>query len=341
MRRTTARLGQVLVQPLGYQGEPAKEADGWRKAGRAQAGGQYGTRAAPVTGRPFLYHGPEDLPYWHHVADIWRPKQQPTAAVSGHAQALPSLEGPFPISAPLIACRPLLQNIILHRNSQEGPQNALARWEAAKTGFGAGIFDAPCMHRVGYFVLDVLAEHREYDSGAQVYEELHGTLGFPFDAGHAEKMIWLCYCAEQHAACAQYFAAAEAAKATGLLKTAAWATVMACHGRNLEGARALELWDQWIYLERPVSSFPPALLAEIVMGCLSESEVAGAKKVLRHFNDFYLEAVWGYCRATGMENDAMIYYVEWLFKSRRHVLFDPMSNTHLLQYAYRRITAQS
>jgi len=342
MRRSCVRLRQTLVQPLQFQGDPNKDAEGWRKSGRTSAGGQFGTKSAPTTGRPFLFDGPDDLPFWHHVGDVWRPQLDPQASISGHATALPSLEGEGELTPGLVAVRPLLRSIILHRNSERGPANALERWEAVKRGHKEGIFDARAVHRAGFFVLDVLAEHRDYDAAAFVYDELHGGgadgMGLPLDAGHVEKMVWLCYAAERYSDCANYMAQALKANAGAMLKTATWAAAMACHGRNLEGAKGLDMWEDWILLGRPVSSFPPSFLSELVMGCIEDAEIEGAKRVLRHFNDLYIERVWNYCRSSGMDNDAMIYYTEWLYKSRRHTLFDPSLNIHFMRYAFKRVT---
>eukprot|EP00755_Sulcionema_specki_P015259 Sspe_Gene.58878::Locus_32328_Transcript_1_2_Confidence_0.667_Length_1224::g.58878::m.58878 len=344
LRNTSCALRQVLVQPLHYQGDPQRDVAMFRKGGRGDAGSQFGTRAAPATNRPFVYDGPVNLPYWHHVADIWRARQPPRAIVGHHEH---SLEGDHELTPGLVAIRPLLRNIIRHRNHPDGAGNALERWMAAKDGFAAGVFDKAALHRAGFFVLDVLAEIGDVSRAAEVYTEMHtpassGGLGLVFDASHVEKMVYCCYVAKEFEQGREYFREAQAADSTSLLKTQTWGLTMSCCGLDLSAKDGLDIWDSWVFLGRSVHSMPPQCIADLSMGCVDEAEIARAKLMLRNFNDFYLEDVWKLAQRIGkggMKNDAMLYYLEWLFKSRRHVILNPGHNVHFLRYAYYRMKA--
>eukprot|EP01063_Lacrimia_lanifica_P002368 TRINITY_DN1123_c0_g2_i1.p1 TRINITY_DN1123_c0_g2~~TRINITY_DN1123_c0_g2_i1.p1 ORF type:complete len:344 (+),score=146.06 TRINITY_DN1123_c0_g2_i1:137-1168(+) len=341
IRRTARRLCSVLIQPMYYAADPNSDVQGFRKAGRGNAGAQMGTSAAPASQRPSMYDGPVNLPYWHHVADVWRPKQKDMAIPGEHVCGV---EGDFATTPELLAVRPLLEDMIRHRNLDNGPIVAMERWEGVKKGYEAGIFDKACLHRAGFYLLDVLAAHKDMDGGEIVYEELHetvekGGLALPFDATHLEKMMLLCYGTENFVKGTGYFEEAIYRGAEAAIKTQTFALAMACYGRELEAKRGLDLWDKWVFLERDVHAFPYYQLAELLMGCVDDEDIARGKLVLRNFNDLYIEKVFGACQRSGMDNNAMVYYAEWLFKSRRHTMLNPATNLHFLRYALHRIKA--
>eukprot|EP01064_Diplonema_japonicum_P027294 TRINITY_DN3926_c0_g1_i4.p2 TRINITY_DN3926_c0_g1~~TRINITY_DN3926_c0_g1_i4.p2 ORF type:complete len:137 (+),score=32.13 TRINITY_DN3926_c0_g1_i4:719-1129(+) len=122
------------------------------------------------------------------------------------------------------------------------------------------------------------------------------------------------------------------------IKTQTYAIALACYGRELEALRGIELWNKFLFLERDVASVPHQQLAEFLMGCIDEPEIASAMLILRNFNDFYIEKVFEACERSDMENNAIQYYAEWLFKSRRQVILNPEHNYHFLQYALKRAT---
>ena len=271
----------------------------------------------------------------HQVADIWRPEQ---ALQSFPGEHNCSFDGDFECSAELLAVRPLLEDIYRHRMHENAVAHALERWDGVKKGFKAGIFDTACLHRAGFYVLDVLAEHSDVDGGNIVYAELHdsvarGGLGLAFDASHIEKMVYLCYKAEEYNQGAKYFEEALLFGAEKSLKTQTFAIALACYGRELDVKKGIEVWNKWVFLEREVASFPYYQLAEFVMGAVDDAEQEGVKLILRNFNDFYLERVWDATIKSKMDNDQMTYYIEWLFKSRRHVMLNPEHNHHFLKYA--------
>eukprot|EP01061_Rhynchopus_euleeides_P015915 TRINITY_DN27046_c0_g1_i1.p1 TRINITY_DN27046_c0_g1~~TRINITY_DN27046_c0_g1_i1.p1 ORF type:complete len:353 (+),score=105.28 TRINITY_DN27046_c0_g1_i1:71-1129(+) len=341
MRRTGAKLCTVMIQPLYYAGvEPGSDVPGFRKAGKGNQGLQGGTASAPASFRPFHYDSPTYLPYWHHVADIWRPEQKEQSFPGEHAC---TTDGDFSTSAELIAVRPLLEDIFRHRTLENGVAVALERWEGVKKGHAAGIFNDECLHRAGFYVLDVMAEHKDMEGGELFYSELHdppskGGLGLPFDATHVEKMVLLGYRAEAYTKASRYFEEGLLFGAERYLKTQTFAIAMACYGRELEAKKAVEAWNKWIFLERDVHTFPYYQLAECVMGAVDDAELEQVKLILRNFNDFYIERVWEACLKSGMDNEQMVYYTEWLFKSRRHVMLNPEQNHHFLQYALHRVT---
>eukprot|EP01059_Diplonema_ambulator_P032873 TRINITY_DN6649_c0_g1_i1.p1 TRINITY_DN6649_c0_g1~~TRINITY_DN6649_c0_g1_i1.p1 ORF type:complete len:345 (+),score=73.22 TRINITY_DN6649_c0_g1_i1:42-1076(+) len=340
-RRTTTKLCTVLIQPLHYASDPNDDVPGFRKAGKGNQGAQFGTSAAPASQRPFVYDGPTNVPYWHHVADIWRPKQKRMSFPGEHHA---TYDGGFDPSPQLIAVRPILKDIARHRNHESGPAVALERWEGVKKGAKEGIFDTPCLHRAGFYVLDVLAEHKDIDGCELIYMEMHdpvakGGLGLDFDTTHLEKAMLCAYRSANFSKGISFMEEALFQKGVAQhIKTQTYAIAMACYGRELEAAKGIELWNKYVFLGRDVASFPYYQLAELVMGCIEPEDVAAAKLILRNFNDFYIEKVWNACRQTGVDNEPMIYYTEWLFKARRQVILDPAHNYHFLQYALKRAT---
>ncbi|KAJ9469433.1 hypothetical protein DIPPA_32001 [Diplonema papillatum] len=338
-RSTRQRLCTVLIQPMHYASDPARDVPGFRKAGKAYAGGQLGTASSPASTRPFVYDGPVNIPYWHHVADIWRPRPVEQSFPGQHEQ---TFDGSCKLTPELIAVRPILADIYRHRNLPNGPEVAMTRWEGVKKGHEAGIFNDDCLHRAGFHVLDVLAEHKDTEGAELIYAEMHDPkettgLKLPLNAGHTEKMVYLGYDSDNHQFALRYFEEAMACGMSPLLKTQTWACAMASYGRELEAAKGIDCWNKWLFLARDVHSFPYYQLSELAMGCVEDLEQADLKLVLRCFNDFYLEKVWQACRANGMENDQVVYYAEWLYKARRHVMLNPFTNYHFMQYAMKRI----
>ena len=272
------------------------------------------------------------------VADIWRPKQAAQSFAGEHSCFF---DGDFEATPELIASRPLLEDIYRHRLLENGVAVALERWEQAKTGRKEGVFDDAVLHRAGFYVLDVMAEQKDLDGGELIYSELHDTKvgmgsALAFDATHLEKMVLLCHRAEAYSKGISYMEEAIMMGAGDKIKTQTYALAMGCCGRELEAAKGIDLWKKWVFLEREVASFPYFPLAELAMGAIDDADVAEVELILRHFNDFYLEQVWDACRKTGMDNDQMVYYTEWLFKSRRHVMLNPERNLHFMKYALNR-----
>eukprot|EP01060_Flectonema_neradi_P038081 TRINITY_DN7898_c0_g1_i1.p1 TRINITY_DN7898_c0_g1~~TRINITY_DN7898_c0_g1_i1.p1 ORF type:complete len:349 (+),score=55.98 TRINITY_DN7898_c0_g1_i1:38-1084(+) len=342
LRACKAQLCQVLIQPLHYQSDSSQDVLGWKKTWRGRAGGQTGTGYGPASQRPFAYDGPVNIPMWHHMADIWRPEQQPQAFVGHHLQ---SLDGEFDTTPSLIAVRPLIEDIIRHRNSEDGADVAMARWEGARKGFDAGIFDEACLHRVGFYALDVFAEKKDVEKSDFLYKIMHdrkekGGLGLAFDASHFEKIILANYNAESYSGAIREFEKIEYNPSMpkgwqSSLKTQVYAMLVASYGRELDGARGIKLFRAWEMLGRDIHTFPHYQLTELLMGCIDEEHLL-AKKVLRSFNDFYIEKVYNATALTKMDNDQMIYYAEWLFKARRPVMLSVSMNHSYAKYALTR-----
>ena len=108
--------------------------------------------------------------------------------------------------------------------------------------------------------------------------------------------------------------------------------VTASYGREIDGERGIRLFRQWEMLGRDIHTFPHYQLSELLMGCIEEDHIL-AQKVLRSFNDFYIENVHNSTLLTKMENDQFVYYAEWLFKSRRPMMMHPNRNYSYAQYA--------